>query len=36
MIALPANEGGANIHSGIMAGEVNGVIAANTAKGWRM
>ncbi len=33
--ALPQAMAGASIHSGIMAGKLNGVTPATTPKGWR-
>ena len=34
--ALPQASAGANFHSGIMAGKLNGVMPATTPSGWRM
>ena len=36
MKALPQAMAGANIHIGIMAGKLNGVMPAETPKGWRI
>jgi hypothetical protein len=36
MNALPQASAGANFHSGIIAGKLNGVMPATTPSGWRM